>query len=129
MGLMISLASIFLYTIGCSGGIFFFNKKNVKIDENETDHYYDNLLCRFVIDGTGKTIGESVTIDNDIMIIKAGGKFLGVPLKHVEEKGKTLLVKGLVDFDKAYELGEEWRKESFREINQQNESEGKTDGL
>lgn len=99
------------------------------MNENEAEDTYDNLLCRFIIDGSGRKIGESVAVDDDIMIIKTGKKFLGVPLKHIEEKGKTLLVKGLVDFDKAYELGEEWRKESFREINQQDESEGKTNGL
>lgn len=109
--------------------IFFFNKKNTKMNENEAEDTYDTLLCRFITDGSGRKIGESVAVDDGIMIIKTGKKFLGVPLKHIEEKGKTLLVKGLVDFDKAYELGEEWRKESFREINQQDESEGKTNGL
>jgi hypothetical protein len=39
-----------------------------------------------------------------------------VPLKHIEATEKTLMVKGLVDFTKAYELGEKWRKESFREM-------------
>jgi len=129
MGLMISLSRIFLYAIGTLGGVFFFNKKNVKMDEDETDHAYDNLLCRFVTDGSGRKIGESVTLDKDIMIIKAGKKFLGVPLKHIEERGNGLLVKGLIDFDRAYELGEEWRKGSFRKIDQKEESEGKTDGF
>jgi hypothetical protein len=129
MGLMISLSHIFLYAIGTFGGIFFFNKKNDKMDEDEANHAYDNLLCRFVTDGSGRKIGESVTLDNDIMIIKAGKRFLGVPLKHIEERGNGLLVKGLIDYDRAYELGEEWRKGSFREIDQKEESEGKTDGL
>jgi len=39
-------------------------------------------------------------------------------LKHVESVEKTLVVKGLIDFTKAYELGEKWRKESYREMNQ-----------
>jgi len=30
---------------------------------------------------------------------------------------KVLTVKGLIDKDKAIELGEKWRKESFNEIN------------
>ena len=129
MGLMILLSRIFLYAIGTFGGVFFFNKKNVKIDEDEADHAYNNLLCRFVTDGSGRKIGESVALNKDIMIIKAGKKFLGVPLKHIEEKGNGLLVRGLIDFDRAYALGEEWRKESFREIDQKEESEGKIDGF
>ena len=54
--------------------------------------------------------------------LKSKKTYLGVPLKHVEDKEKALLVKGLVDFDKAIEMGEKWRKESFHEMNQ---TEGK----
>lgn len=110
------------------GGLFFFSrKKRNKIDEDEEeDSYKNSLLCRFVLDGLGRKIGESVSIDDDILIIKSGGKYMGVPLKHIEEKEKTLLVKGLVDFDKAEEMGEKWRRESFREIEQ---TEGKPDGF
>jgi hypothetical protein len=43
-------------------------------------------------------------------------QFLGVPLKHVKLGEKSLVVKGLLDFTKAYELGEKWRKESHREM-------------
>jgi len=121
MGLMLLSIGVFLLTFESLGVVFFFSKKKSKHEENEMDHEYDHLLCRFVTDGSGRKIGESVTIYGDIMIIKSGGRFLGVPLKHIEEKGKTVLVKGLVDFDKAYEMGEEWRKESFREINQKDE--------
>ena len=109
------------------GGLFFFSrKKRKKNDEaEEEDSYRNSLLCRFVLDGLGRKIGESVAIDEDIVIIKSGNKYLGVPLKHIEEEEKTLLVKGLVDQDKAEEMGEKWRRESFREIGQ---TEGKQDG-
>lgn len=123
---MITLAGILLVTLG---GIFFFTRKKSKKIEDEPDQEHDNLLCRFVTDGAGRKIGESVSLDEDILIIKSGDKFLGVPFKHIEEEGKTILVKGLVDFDKAYEMGEKWRKESFREINQKEKSEGKKDGF
>lgn len=109
------------------GGLFFFSrKKRKKNDEaEEEDSYRNSLLCRFVLDGLGRKIGESVAIDEDIVIIKSGNKYLGVPLKHIEEEEKTLLVRGLVDQDKAEEMGEKWRRESFREIGQ---TEGKQDG-
>ena len=127
---MITLAGILLVTFESLGGIFFFTRKKSKKIEDDPDQEHNNLLCRFVTDGAGRKIGESVSLDEDILIIKSGDKFLGVPLKHIEEEGKTILVKGLVDFDKAYEMGEKWRKESFREINQkEDKSEGKKDGF
>ena len=130
---MTTLAGILLVTFESLGGIFFFTIKKSKKIEDEPDQEHNNLLCnllcRFVTDGAGRKIGESVSLDGDILIIKSGDKFLGVPLKHIEEEGKTILVKGLVDFDKAHEMGEKWRKESFREINQKDKSEGKKDGF
>jgi len=101
------------------GGIFFFsNKKRNKKDEaTEEDFDMSNLLCRFVIDGLGEKVGESVAIDGDIIVIKAGKKYLGVPLKHIEEEEKTLLVKGLVDQSKAEEMGENWRQKALDKVN------------
>lgn len=103
---------------GTIGGIFFFSRgKRKKSDEFEEKEFLKNkLLCRFVLDGIGKKVGESVAIDDDILIIKSGNKYLGVPLKHIEEDEKTLLVKGLIDQKKAEEMGEKWRAESFHEI-------------
>lgn len=96
---------------------FFYRRNNIKTDSiNDDESEKNNLLCRFVIDGTGKKVGESIAIFHDLIIIKARDKYLGVPLKHIEEEGKTLIVKGLVDQDKAREMGEHWRKLSFNEI-------------
>jgi hypothetical protein len=75
------------------------------------------MICRFVLDGIGRKIGESVAIDEDVLIIKSRNKYLGVPLKHIKEDGKILLVKGLVDQFKAESMGEKWRQENFKEIN------------
>lgn len=110
----------FIILLESIGGAFFFSKnKRKKINEDEEeDSYKTDLLCRFVLDGAGKKIGESVAIDEDLIIIKSGSKYLGVPLKHIDEEEKTLLVKGLVDKDKAEEMGEKWRRESFQEIAQ-----------
>jgi len=100
------------------GDIFFLSKKKRKKNEDmeKRDTAKEQMLCRFVLDGAGKKVGESIAINDDILIIKADDKYLGVPLKHVEEEGKTLLVKGLVDRVKAEEMGEKWRHESFQEI-------------
>ena len=110
-------------------GIFFFNRKKDREDVEEIDEKYDDFLCKFVKDGSGRKIGESVSIDDDVLIIKSKESFLGVPLKHVEDKGKTLLVKGLVDLDKAYEMGEQWRSTSFDTEEETNNGEEKNDGF
>lgn len=94
-------------------GIFFFSGRKQKSVDTEEEFYKNGLICRFVLDGAGRKIGESVAVDKDILIIKSGKTYLGVPLKHIEEEEKTLLVKGLVDRDKAQELGERWRVDSF----------------
>lgn len=70
----------------------------------------DNLLCKFVTDGSGNKIGESVAIDKDILIIKMGKEFIGVPLKHVEDLGNYLKVRGLLSIDKAREMGKRWEE-------------------
>ena len=98
--------------------ILFFSgikKKEEKININ-LDTKNDNLLCRFVKDGLGVTLGESIALNDDVIIIKNGKKYLGVPLKHVTEKADELIVKGLVDKRKALQMGEKWRESSFKEI-------------
>ena len=100
------------------GVAFFFSRRKREKNEESMDEGFDrnSLLCRFVLDGLGEKVGESVAIDGDIIIIKAGSKYLGVPLKHIEEEEKTLLVKGLVDQSKAEEMGESWRRKSLDEV-------------
>ncbi|MFO7677149.1 MAG: DUF5749 family beta-barrel protein [Thermoplasmatota archaeon] len=104
---------IFLFMNTYFGNQFFFTKKNKKITDEETEEQHDDILCKFVKDGSGRIIGESLSIDNDVLIIKSKDRFLGVPLKHIHSLENTLLVKGLIDLDKAYELGETWLKNSF----------------
>ena len=109
--------------LGTIGTVFFFlrNKHKKDIELEKIELYKNELLCRFVLDGAGRKIGESVAIDNDVLIVKSGTKYLGVPLIHIEEAGKTLLVKGLVEQDKAEQMGEKWRRESFKDINSKEE--------
>ena len=119
-----------ILTLEITGGVFFFHSKKQK-RENEVKKEFkiNSLLCRFVLDGGGNKIGESVAVNDDIVIVKSGSKYLGFPLKHIEEEEKTLLVKGLVDLSKAEEMGEKWRKESFHEIDQTKAMDGKKDGF
>jgi hypothetical protein len=107
------------------GGLFF-RKRKKKEELEEKEAYNNRLLCRFVLDGSGRKIGESVAIYNDILIIKSGIKYLGVPIKHIEEEGKILLVKGLIDQNNAEIMGEIWRRESFEKIDN---PKGEKDGI
>ena len=106
-----------LFTI-TGGFLYIFSKNNKKRTEEleKEEEYKHSLLCRFVLDGIGKTVGESVAFDDDLLIVKSKNKYLGVPLKHIEEDGKTLLVKGLIDRFNAEKMGEKWRGENFKEI-------------
>jgi len=97
------------------GGLFF-RKRKKKDELAEKENENNRLLCRFVLDGSGRKIGESVAIYNDILIIKSGIKYLGIPIKHIEEEEKILLVKGLIDQNNAEIMGEIWRRESFEKI-------------
>jgi hypothetical protein len=125
---MFSVLLSTLVSFGKIGDLFSSSRvKRKKKDEiEEEDKYKNHLLCRFVLDGLGRKVGESVAIDNDILIIKSGSKYLGVPIKHIEEDEKTLLVKGLVEKDNAEMMGEKWRRESFQKIDS---AEGEEDGI
>jgi hypothetical protein len=100
------------------GRVFFFSGIKRKKEEKylEIQNQENNLLCRFVFDGLGIKLGESIAIDEDIIIIKNGKKYLGIPLKHVEENDNKLIVKGLVDKKKALEMGEKWCQDSLKTI-------------
>jgi hypothetical protein len=89
--------------------LFLKGKRKDLASEKSSD--FDDLLCKFVKNGKGKRIGESIAIDNDLLIIKSGVKYIGIPLTHVKKNGKYLKIKGLINLDKAEELGKKWLKE------------------
>ncbi len=109
------LMIVFLNKIGV---LFLFskNKKNIKEESKELEEFNNSIICKFVFDGADRKIGESIAVKDDILIIKSGNKYLGIPIKHIEIKEKTLLVKGLIEQDKAEKMGEKWKQESFKEI-------------
>jgi hypothetical protein len=85
----------------------------------DISHTYDDvsdMLARFVINSQGEKIGESIAIDEDILIVKQKENFLGIPLKHVSFEGKKLHAKGIIDTDKAKKLGNKWKNETYKEI-------------
>lgn len=73
---------------------------------------FDNteLLSRFVHDSEGETIGETMTVTEDEVILKKDGEFLAVDPEAVIEKEGQLLLDPNVDFDEARQRGEDWRE-------------------
>ena len=69
-----------------------------------------SLLAKFVVDSEGKKIGESISFYEDMLIIKKNSDYYAIPLKHVELKGGKILVRGIVQWEKAKELAREWLK-------------------
>ncbi|MBS3772771.1 MAG: hypothetical protein KGY55_01055, partial [Candidatus Thermoplasmatota archaeon] len=69
-----------------------------------------SLLSRFVVDKDGNRAGESISVYKDLLIIKREGDFYAVPLKHVDAAGDELRVKGIVHWEKAAEMAEEWKQ-------------------
>ena len=66
-------------------------------------------IARFVVDSEGKRIGESISVFEDLLIIKRDDKFYAIPFKHVELKGDEIHVKGIIQWKKAEELARRWK--------------------
>ena len=66
-------------------------------------------LSKFIVDVEGKRIGESISLFEDIIIIKKGKKYYGVPLKHVEVKDNEITLQGVIQWDKAESLARRWK--------------------
>jgi hypothetical protein len=79
------------------------------VEEDPKDH----LLSRFIFDGKGNIIGESIGVDGKYLIMKSGKKFYSVPLKNIREDEKDLTLKGKIDKRMARKLGEVWRKKAL----------------
>ena len=68
-----------------------------------------SLLSRFVVDKDGKRVGESISVYNDLLIIKRNEGYYAVPLIHVERDNDELRVRGIVQWERAKELAEGWK--------------------
>jgi hypothetical protein len=68
-----------------------------------------SLLSRFVIDKNGNRVGESISVFNDLLIIKRNDDYYAVPLVHVEQHNDELRVRGVVHWERAKELAEGWK--------------------
>ncbi len=68
-----------------------------------------SYVARFVVDAEGKRIGESISVFEDLLIIKKDGKYYAIPFKHVEMKDDEIHLRGVVQWDKAEKLAKRWK--------------------
>ena len=68
-----------------------------------------SLLSRFVIDKDGNRVGESISVFNDLLVIKRHDNYFAVPLAHVERYNDELRVRGVIQWERAKELADGWK--------------------
>jgi len=68
-----------------------------------------DYIARFVIDAQGNRLGESISVYKDMLIIKKDNEFYAVPFRHVEKSGENIIVRGIIQWENAKKLAEEWK--------------------
>ncbi len=68
------------------------------------------LISRFVLNGQGETVGETVTVTEEQVILKRDGTFFAIEPDTVIEKNGTLLADANIDWEEAEQAGEQWRE-------------------
>ncbi len=69
----------------------------------------DELLSRFVVDLDGSRKGETVSTEGDRLVIMESGVFYLVPMSYAVLEGKTIKLKGRVNWKRAKALGDRWK--------------------
>ncbi len=69
-----------------------------------------SLISKFVVDKEGNRIGETISMEGDLVIIKKEKKYLAIPLKHIEASKDQVRIRGIVEWDNAIKMGEQWKK-------------------
>ena len=68
------------------------------------------MISKFVVDKEGNRIGETISMEGDMVIIKKEKKYLAIPLKHIETSKDQVRIRGIVEWDNAIKMGEQWKK-------------------
>jgi hypothetical protein len=68
------------------------------------------LISKFVVDKEGNRIGETISMDGDLIIIKKEKNYLAIPVKHIESSEDKVRIRGIVEWDNAIKMGEKWKK-------------------
>ncbi|MBE0523793.1 MAG: hypothetical protein IBX40_05600 [Methanosarcinales archaeon] len=75
-----------------------------------------DIICKFVVQGK-KRIGETISIDSGLLILKSGGENLSIPVASILEISKEEVKVGEFDRDKALALGDEWIRRTTDKLN------------
>lgn len=65
-------------------------------------------ISKFVVNEKGDRIGESISVFEDLIILKKENSYYAVPFKHVEIKDQEIHVKGVIQWDRAKKLASRW---------------------
>ncbi len=75
----------------------------------------DDLICKYVVKD-GKTIGESIDVYEDCLIVKVGEEFLAIPRNCIlKVESEKIHVKDF-DVEMAREIGEVWVVEKSKPV-------------
>lgn len=74
------------------------------------------IFGKFVVQGRER-IGETITLDSGLLIIKSGAENLSIPVALILEIAKEEVKVGEFDRDKALALGVEWTRRTTDKLN------------
>jgi hypothetical protein len=80
-----------------------------------------DVLCRYVVNRTGKQIGETLSTYEEKIVLKQKNQYLVIPLHALEQTENNLELKlneDEIDWKAAKELGKEWYKTYFNPLGQ-----------
>ncbi|MFO7968226.1 MAG: DUF5749 family beta-barrel protein [Archaeoglobaceae archaeon] len=73
------------------------------------------LVCKYVMRG-GESIGESIDVHKDRLIVKVGSDFLAVSMKNIEKVESDKIYVSEFDQKKAEDAGKKWIDEKSKPV-------------
>jgi hypothetical protein len=86
------------------------NKRSKGNPEFDPEEFRDEYLSRFVKDGGGSILGETIGFEGKDLILKKDDDFFRIPIRSVELEADFLRLIKDVNWKKAAKDGEKWRK-------------------
>ncbi len=83
-----------------------------KSEEHENDSA--DYLCKFVL-LDGEEIGESITVDDDCLLVKHESEILGIPLDCIIAVSEEIVI-GKFNKKEARKIGKKWKDKCAAEI-------------
>ncbi|MFP3909322.1 MAG: DUF5749 family beta-barrel protein [Archaeoglobaceae archaeon] len=74
-----------------------------------------DLVCKYVMKG-GESIGESIDVHNDRLIVKVGSDFLAVSVNNIEKVESDKIYVSDFDHKNAEDAGKKWIDEKSKPV-------------